>query len=318
MTTALIFLSFPEAVRSHYEQALRGAFPELKIRTAATVDEAAGAIEGADVLLTFGAMMQDRVFDKADSLKWVHAIGTGVDGITDAPSLGAGVMVSSTKGIHGAPMSEMAFLLMLALSRGLPRILKAQDECRWDRWPGRLLDSKTAGILGVGGIAEELAPRLKAFGMQVIGISRSARPVAGIDRFHSRDDLAGIAGELDYLIVLVPYEPATHNLVDAAVLAAMKPAAYLINIARGGVVDEEALVQALNGGRLAGAGLDTFVSEPLPPGHALWKAPNTIITPHLGGFNDAYADKALPQIITNMRLFLDGEYGRMINLESRP
>ena len=126
-----------------------------------------------------------------------------------------------------------------------------------------------------------------------------------------------MVAEIDYLIVLVPYDDNTRNLIDAATFKVMKPSSYLINIARGGVVDEAALVDALNGGEIAGAGLDTFVDEPLPPDNPLWKTPNTIITPHLGGFNTSYPDHALPQIETNLRCFLDGKPDQMVNLEIR-
>lgn len=317
MSKLLIFLALPEHVRVQYGQKIGPKFPGLEIQTVGSAEEAVEAIEDADFLLTFGAMMRDEVFSRARRLKWVHALGTGVDGITDQPSLGAGVIVSSTRGIHGVPMSEIAFLLMLALSRDFPRTIHAQDGCKWDRWPARLLDAKTAGILGVGLIAEALAPRCKAFGMTVIGISETAREVPGIDRFRTRSQLNEAVAEIDYLIVLVPYTAETDCLVDAATFEAMKPDAYLINIARGGVVDEDALAAALNRGEIAGAALDTFVHEPLPPDNPLWKTPNTIITPHLGGFCDVYVENALPQFETNLRHFLAGETGRMINLETR-
>ena len=122
-----------------------------------------------------------------------------------------------------------------------------QAEGRWERWPAQLLENKTVGIVGVGLIAEQLAPKLKAFGMDVIGVSRSGRAVPGIDRMVRRDDLANVAGEIDFLIALVPYEDDTHCLIGAEVLRAMKPTAFLINIARGGVVDEGALVNAEEG-----------------------------------------------------------------------
>jgi len=119
--------------------------------------------------------------------------------------------------------------------------------------------------------------------------------------------------ELDYLVLLTPYSPATHNIVDARVLAAMKPTAYLINLARGGVVDEDALVEALRTGRLAGAGLDVFNQEPLPPDHPFWAFENVIITTHQGGFCDTYVDLAMPIIEHNMRCFLAGDVKAMIN-----
>jgi len=171
------------------------------------------------------------------------------------------------------------------------------------------------GILGVGLIAEELAPKCKAFNMTVVGISSTPRQVPGIDRFYHRNELKHAVLELDYLVVLVPYTPETHGIVDAGIFSAMKSNSYLVNIARGGVVDEDALLQALESGQIAGAGLDTFVQEPLPQNHPFWKMENVIITPHLGGFNDAYVGKALPIIKKNLRCFLNGEIEKMIYLE---
>jgi len=315
MTRLLIYLTLPEAVVTNYEKALNEMFPDVDIQTVREWQAAAKSIADADILLTFGAMMTDEVVKNAPRLKWIHALGTGLDGIIDLPSLDKGVRISSTRGIHGAPMSEMTFLQMLALSRNFSRTVRNQDRAQWERWPAKLLDSKTVGILGVGLIAEELAPKCKAFNMTVVGISSTPRQVKGIDRFYNRKDLKQAVPELDYLVVLVPYAPETHGIVDAGIFSAMKSSSYLINIARGGVVDEDALIQALASGQIAGAGLDTFVQEPLPPDHPFWRMENVIITPHLGGFNDVYVDKALPIIEKNMRCFLNGEIEKMIYLE---
>lgn len=315
MAKMLIFLTLPEAVVTNYEQALTALFPDVYIQAVRERKAAAKAIVDADMLLTFGAMMTDEVVQNAPQLQWIHALGSGLDGIIDLPSLNQGVRISSTRGIHGAPMSEMAFLLMLALSRNLPRSVRNQERALWERWPAKLLDSKTAGILGVGLIAAELAPKCKAFNMTVVGISSTPRKVPGIDRFYSRIELKRAAPELDYLIVLAPHTPETHGIVDAGIFSAMKPSSYLVNIARGGVVDEDALMQALATGQIAGAALDTFVQEPLPPHHPLWSMENVIITPHLGGFNDGYVKQALPIIANNLRCFLNGEIAKMIHLE---
>jgi phosphoglycerate dehydrogenase-like enzyme len=315
MTRLLIYLTLPEAVVTNYEKALNEMFPDVDIQTVRERQAAAKSITDADILLTFGAMMTDEVVKNAPKLKWIHALGTGLDGIIDLPSLDKGVRISSTRGIHGAPMSEMTFLQMLALSRNFSRTVRNQDRAQWERWPAKLLDSKTVGILGVGLIAEELAPKCKAFNMTVVGISSTPRQVQGIDRFYNRSELKHAAPELDYLVVLVPYTPETHGIVDAGIFSAMKSSSYLVNIARGGVVDEDALIQALENGQIAGAGLDTFVQEPLPPDHPFWRMENVIITPHLGGFNDAYVDKALPIIEKNLRCFLNHEIEKMIYLE---
>ena len=317
MAKLLIFLTLPEAIRNQYRDKIASKFPTLDIQTVGSREDATEAIADADILITFGAMMRNEIYRPAKNLKWVQALGTGVDNIVDMPSVGKDVIVSSIRGIHGIPMSEMAFLLMLSLSRDFPRTIHAQDASQWERWPAKLLDSKTAGILGVGLIAEELAPRCKAFGMEVIGISQTERPVPGIDRFCTRGALNDVIAEIDYLIVLVPYNSEIHNLIGADTFRAMKKSSYLINIARGGVVDEAALITALNQREIAGAALDTFVDEPLPSDNPLWKTPNTIITPHLGGYNDAYVNHAMPQIEHNLHCFLDGKPDRMVNLETR-
>jgi phosphoglycerate dehydrogenase-like enzyme len=316
MPRLLIVLTLPPEVIEQYRIRLSQKFPELAIDIASTQDKAAAALGRADMLLTFGQVMKNLKLglEGAGQLKWVQALGTGLDGIADQPALKPGVIVTSLHGVHGAPVSEAALASMLALSRNLPGALRAQGERQWRRWPAKLLHNKTVGILGVGLIAEALAPKCKAMGMTVIGISSAPRAVAGFDRMHPVSELLRVVPELDYLVLLTPYSPATHNIVDAGVFAAMKPAAYLVNVARGGVVDEDALVEALRAGRLAGAGLDVFNQEPLPPDHPFWAFENVIITTHQGGFCDTYVDLAMPIIEHNMRCFLAGDVNAMINL----
>jgi len=268
----------------------------------------------ADVLLTFGPMLKDEVLMDAPRLKWVQALGTGVDGITDQPSLKPDVVVTNIRGIHGEPVSEAAIMAMLALSRRLPDSIHYQDKHSWTRWPPKLIDGKTVGIFGIGLIAEALAPRCKALGMRVIGFSSAPREVAGFDRMCLRSELLDVAGELDYLVLLVPYAEDTRRLIGASVFAAMKPSAYFINLARGGIVDEDALMAALESGQIAGAALDVFQEEPLPADHPLWSTRNVIITPHLGGFCDVYAERALPTIEHNMACFLRGDVDGMVNV----
>jgi D-2-hydroxyacid dehydrogenase (NADP+) len=153
--------------------------------------------------------------------------------------------------------------------------------------------------------------------MSVAGISSSKRNVSGFDRIYGKDELVFAVRELDYLVVLTPYSPATRHMVDAAVLSAMKPPSYLINLARGGVIDEQALITALENGQIAGAALDVFSHEPLPKDHPLWSMKNVIVMPHLGGFFDGYADRALPVVEENIRRFLAGDTANMVNVVTR-
>jgi D-2-hydroxyacid dehydrogenase (NADP+) len=317
MPRLLILLTLPTQVRDQYRGRLGQCFPDLDIDMVDHYSKAGPFIGSADALLTFGPMVKDEMLRGADKLRWVQALGTGVDGIIDQPSLRPDVVITNIRGIHGAPVSEAALMMMLALSRGFADSVRNQDRQVWTRQPPRLLEGKTVGIFGVGLIAEALAPKCKALGMNVVGFTSAKRAVPGFDRMHDRGELVRLAPTLDYLVLLAPYSEETHRLIDARVFAAMQPTSYLINLARGGIVDEDALMAALARGQIAGAALDVFQEEPLPAGHPLWSTKNVIVTPHLGGFCDVYAERALPTIEHNMACFLRGDFDAMTNIVRR-
>ena len=314
MANVLILLTLPEPVRSQYRDRLRRRFPEITIELVDHHSKTGPYIAAADALVTFAPMLSPQVLESAKRLKWIQALGTGVDNLIDQAALRKDVVVTNVRGIHGAPVSEAALAAMLALARGLPRAIRAQDERQWRRFPAQLLHDKTVGIFGIGQIAEALAPKCKTFGMRVVGVTSAPRNIAGFDRMHRREELAQAVGDFDFLVLLTPLTAATRNSVDAKIFAAMKPTSFLINLARGGVVDEPALIEALNDKRIAGAALDVFSQEPLPVDHPFWSMPNVIITTHQGGFCDVYIDYALPTVETNMEHFLKGDFNGMINV----
>jgi phosphoglycerate dehydrogenase-like enzyme len=314
MTNLLILLTLTPELNNQYRDRLKAKFPELNVNLVDHHSKVGPYIAEADILLTFAPRLSDDVLSAGTNLKWVQALGTGVDNLIDRPVLRKDILVTNVHGIHGPPVSEAAIGSMLALARNIPRAVRAQDKREWARFPAQLLHNKTVGIFGIGAIAEELAPKCKAFGMRVVGVSSSPRDVAGFDRMYASADLAKAAGELDFLVLLTPLTDKTRNSVDAKVFAAMKPKSFLVNLARGGVVDEAALVEALREKRLAGAALDVFNEEPLPTDHPFWAMNNVIITTHQGGFCDVYIDHALPTVETNMRCFLSGNIGGMINV----
>ncbi|MGB7257612.1 MAG: D-2-hydroxyacid dehydrogenase [Pseudolabrys sp.] len=318
MPKVLILTEVQEAMRARYRAMLLERFPQLTIDVVGhhgDVDPYIGEIE---ILLCFSPPMADHVVRDAKKLKWIQALGTGVDNIVDLPSLGKEVLVTNVRGIHGPPVSEAAISYMLELARKLPDATRAQEKREWVRWPAQLLHGKTVGILGVGLIAEALAPICKAFGMTVVGISSGPRATSGFDRMVHRDDLVKIAGELDYLVALTPLTKETRGIVGTKVLAAMKPSAYVVNVARGGVVDEPALIEALDKGTIAGAALDVFAQEPLPPDNPIWRAKNALIYSHLGGYSEGYEDRAMPTIAGNMACYLAGEPRKMVNIVRAP
>ena len=290
---------------------LRPRFPDVAFSCTTRPDEAFRLCEGCDVLMTRNDDHFDGLPAAMPKLRWIQALTTGTDQIEAAPDILPHVTVTAARGFHGPQMSELAFLFMLALSRNVRSILANQQDRKWQRTPQRLLTGKTVVVLGIGRIAEDFAQRAKIFGMTVIGVSASRSAVPGFDAILPRNRLAEAAAAADFLIVLVPATQETRHLVDAAAIAAMKPSAVLINLARGGVVDEAALIAALAARRIAGAGLDVFQTEPLPSEHPLWGLDNVLITPHVGGMSDIYVDQVIPLVIENLAAYLAGTPARM-------
>jgi phosphoglycerate dehydrogenase-like enzyme len=211
-------------------------------------------------------------------------------------------------------MSELAFLNMIALARDFKRNLRNQDEAKWDQYGQVILEGKTIVIVGLGLLAEHLAERCKLFGMTVIGISDGRTKGPHFDEVHPRKVLVAQAARADFLMLLVPYTPQTRNLVSREVIAAMKPTAFVINLARGGVLDEAALIESLQAGKIAGAGIDVFSQQPLPPDNPLWHMPNVIITPNIGGRSDNFIEQTLTVIEPNLTAFIEGRVNDMLNV----
>jgi D-2-hydroxyacid dehydrogenase (NADP+) len=295
-----------------YKKALQPKFSEVSIHAAKKEDEIGDFIEKADILLLI--RISDELIKKASNLKWIQALTTGVDYIISLPSLKKDVIITSTRGIHGPQVSEMAFLLMLALNRNFSQVVRNQDRGVWERWPGKLLWKKKVGILGVGVIGEEVARKCKAFGMEVFGIDIIRRELDCIDAFYGPEEIGKVAVDLDYFGIVAPRTPQTEKMIGAKVLSSMKPTSFLINLGRGEIVDEDALIQALNSGKIAGAALDTFCTEPLPKDHPFWRMKNVIVSPHVGGMSDIYVIQALSVFEENLRRFLKGERRNLINL----
>jgi phosphoglycerate dehydrogenase-like enzyme len=295
-----------------YKKALQPKFPEVVIHAAQKEDEIGDFIEKMDILLAF--RISDELIQRALKLLWIQSLATGVDYIINLPSLSKEVLVTSTRGIHGPQMSEIAFLLMLALNRNFSQMVRNQDQEIWERWPGKLLYQKKIGILGMGVIGEEIAKKAKAFEMTVYGIDIVKRKIETVDYFFGPEDILKVAEEIDYFIIVAPYTPQTYQIVNERVLSAMKPTAFLINIGRGELVNEEALIKALNLKKIAGAALDTFYQEPLLSDHPFWKMKNMIVTPHVGGMSDIYMEQVLTIFEENLRRFLRGEKKNLINL----
>jgi phosphoglycerate dehydrogenase-like enzyme len=246
----------------------------------------AKALEVADVAVLSYDL--DERFIKAPKLKWVHCDHAGLNRCAKPELFERGLLVTSSAGRSAPVLAEHAFLFMLALSYRYPDFLQAQKEHKWGI-PGqeklRGLFGKTAGIIGLGNTGKELAQRCKAFGMKVLAYKRSACEVPSyVDRLYSKDNgetMDELLKESDFIVLALPLSNSSYHLLGEREFKLVKPSAFLINMARGAVVEETAMLNALKNGEIAGAGLDTFEVEPLPPESMLWDAPNTLITPHV-------------------------------------
>ncbi len=294
--------------------AVRRECPSMTFGVARNTEEALKICAEAEVLLAMAHDVTDELISHMPRLRYLCALSAGTDRLETLTALRPDVRVTSSRGIHGPQMSELAFLHMIALSRNFPRMQRNQQNHVWERWPQKLLFGKTAVIAGIGPIAEELAARCVAFGMHIIGVSDARTGAQNFEKMFPRAHLQDAAGLADFLIVLVPLSAQTRHLIDDGVLSAMKPEGILINLARGPLIDEQALIRALRDGRIAGAELDVFETEPPPDDSPLWGMQNVIITPRIGGMSDVYGDQVLPLVVHNLHCFAQGKLDEMKNV----
>ena len=296
----------------HIKKTLETKFPEITIRAETDDKDVGDFVEEVEILMAMRP--SDELIQRARKLKWIQCLISGVDKILELPALRKDILLTSTKGIHGPQMSELAFLHMLNLNRNYQKMYPNQQKGIWERWPQPLLYKKSVGILGVGVIGKDLARKCKAFGMTVYGIAHWKRDIEDIDHCYGPEGLLEVIGKVDFFINILPSTPETKNLIGEKELSALKPTAFFINIGRGETVDLDALIKLLKVRKFAGAGLDIFTTPSLPKDNPLWYMDNVLITPQVGGMSDVYADQALPLWIENLRRYLQGERKNLINL----
>jgi phosphoglycerate dehydrogenase-like enzyme len=275
----------------------------VEVRTA---EDLARQLPEADVLVV-SMMWRNELADIAKRLKFIQSISAGTDQYDRQLLRERGVRVASAAGVNAQAVAEHAMALMLALSRRLPEARDNQHARHWRGMIGEIgvrefeLAGKTLLVVGMGRIGSRLARLAKAFDMRVLATKRDpATGAEGADAVASADRLHEMLGQADIVALTCPLTPQTQNLIDAAALAAMRPGAHLVNVARGRVVDEPALIQALQDGRLAAAALDVTWEEPLPPSSPLWAMSNVLITPHTAGETRAYEDNVIDILLENL------------------
>ena len=247
--------------------------------------------------------------ERTSCLKWIQTMSAGVDRLP-GEILKTHVRIATARGLHRTPMGEVVLEMMLMFVKDAPSCLLMKQAREWRRFRPKLLRGQTVGILGLGAIGGEIARLCKAFGMKVIGVRRSGGPetsVQDVDRVYPRDRLPELLAESDFVVLALPLTKETKSMIGEKELRGMKLGAYLINVARGAIVDEGALLRALEEKWIAGAGLDVFIQEPLPPESKFYELPNVIFSPHISGDMPDYELRATEVFCENLRRYLAGE-----------
>lgn len=310
-TDALTVLVLTRIEERHLDE-IRAVDPRVRVLTAPDPELAQALAAEADVIVAW--QIPQPVLDHADRLRWIHATAAGVDGLLVPAVVDGRVTLTSSVGIHSTVLPEHVMALLLAFSRRLHVAVRLQSVRRWDRAAcvGSEIEGKVLGVLGLGAIGRGLSRRASAFGMRVIGTKRTPEAIPCVERVLPPEGTDQVLRDSDYVVALLPLTRLTRGLIDARALSLMKRSGVLINVGRGPVVVEEALVAALREGLIAGAALDVFEREPLSPDSPLYDMENVIITPHVSGASPAYFDRAIPLFCENLRRYLAG--GPMINV----
>ena len=281
--------------------------PTAKLTTCSAEEDVRPYLVDAEIVL---GQLTPAELPAAKQLRLLQVTSAGVDRLLSAELNDSPAALCTASGIHGHTIAEHVLMMMLALVRRLPGFVHQQKDHAWQVIEPDLIHGKVLGIVGFGAIGEALGLRAKAFGMKVFGIRRHAGQSfdpASADEIWGEDQLDKLMGMADHLVLAVPLTPQTRGLVSREKLALMKSTAYLYNIARGPVIDEEALIESLMNGKIAGAGLDVFAVEPLPASSPLWDMPNVLITPHCAGNMPDYRDRAFAIFLENLQRLSSGQ-----------
>ncbi|HWH97117.1 MAG TPA: D-2-hydroxyacid dehydrogenase [Pseudolysinimonas sp.] len=284
---------------------VEAAAPGSRLIVASKVESAHESLRDAHVIA--GHLPAER-FAAARSLRWQHSWLAGAGDVLHPALAASDVVLTSSAGNGGIPLAEHAMLLMLMLDRDVPRWMRAQRAHEWDPYRHRELAGSTLGIIGLGNAGADLALKARAFHMRVVGMRR--RPeldVAGVDEIFAPDQLLAFLADCDYVVITAPSTPETRGLINRDALAAMKDTAALVVVSRGGIVDDDALLEALSTGRLRAAGLDAHGVEPLPADSPFWDLPNVIVTPHNGATTPGTLVRQGEIFFDNLARFVRGD-----------
>lgn len=286
---------------------------EARIVAANAVEAFGGALAEADVLFNWSGsreLLRD-IFLAAPNLMWVHSRNAGLDNVLFPELVESAVPLTNGKGVFSPSLGEFALLAMLYFAKDVPRLRRQQAAGVWEQFDMLPVERKTAGIVGYGDIGREVALRARAMGMRVVALKRHP-PAGGADagpvaEFYPSEKLLEMLAQCDYVVVAAPLTAETRRMVGAAAFAAMKPSAVIVNIGRGPVIDEAALIEALRTGRIKAAGLDVFEQEPLPAGHPFYSMENVLLSPHTADHHAEWLEDAARFFADQFERFRNGQ-----------
>ena len=292
---------------------IREVAPMLEARVHPNVQEAMDDLPFAEIMITYGEDLTPQIIENCVQLKWIMVISAGLELMPFAAIAERGILVTNARGIHKIPMAEYALGMILMFSRRFVELYQNQMQHKWDRTI-RIdeLNGQTLGVVGAGAIGSEIAKRAKAFGMKTLGVATTLRQQEEFDEMFDRSRMDEVIQRSDYLVVITPLTDETKGLIGAREIGLMKSNAVLINISRGAVVDESALLAALQTRAIRGAGLDVFNVEPLPEDHPFWSLDNVVLTPHLSSRSPKYMERAQEIFQHNLAVYVT-QQGEMIN-----
>ncbi|MHB9144859.1 MAG: D-2-hydroxyacid dehydrogenase [Symbiobacteriia bacterium] len=291
--------------------ALRATLPGWDVAVAEDDADALRQVPDADVVICWGNRYPARLVQEDPNLRWIQALSAGVDGLI-GPLLqleqqGRPILLTNARGAHGEPIAEHVLGMILAFTRGLLASQRAQSRSQWIQFtPPTDIAGLSVGIVGFGSIGQTIAAKFRPLGMQFLATRARPEPHPFVEVLPP-DGLERVLRESDVVIIAAPATHETQALIGAAQLSMMKRSALLVNIARGSLIDEAALLTALEQGTIAGAALDVFDQEPLPPSSPLWQAPNLLITPHIAGISPSTMERTLGIVVQNLKRFQAGQ-----------
>ena len=281
--------------------------PHIIARTA----EEAAATTSAEALLHWEGprSLAEAAFRANPQARWMHSRFAGLDRLLFPELVASPIPLTNGTGIFSEPLGEFALAMMLYFAKDFPRMLRNKAAQRWEVFDVDELSAQTVGIVGYGDIGRAVAIRARAMGMKILALKRHAPAPADplISAFYAPAELHAMLAECDYVVFSLPLTPETHHMISTAEFAAMKPTAIVINIGRGPVIDQAALVHALQAKQIAGAGLDVFEQEPIPAGDPIWSFENVFISPHTADHDHGWVDRSMQFFLSQYDAFRKGE-----------